>query len=121
VQAFKDGAVDFLTEPVNDEQLVAAIRVAFEKNRIARRERAELSEILARIATLSPRQKEVMKHVVTAKLNKQIAHDLAIDLHTLKVHRGRMMEKMKVQSVAELVRLAARSGIRETTEQQNLA
>ena len=112
VQAMKGGALDFLTKPVNDEQLLAAIRVAIEKDRVARREQAELSKIRERLATLTPREQEVLKHVVTGKLNKQIADDLGVVEKTIKVHRARVMTKMKVQSVAELVRLAERSGIR---------
>jgi FixJ family two-component response regulator len=112
VQAMKGGALDFLTKPVNDEQLLAAISDAIEKDRVARREQAELSKIRARLATLTPREQEVLKHVVTGKLNKQIADDLGVVEKTIKVHRARVMTKMKVQSVAELVRLAERSGIR---------
>lgn len=112
VQAMKGGALDFLTKPVNDEQLLAAIRVAIEKDRVARREQAELSKIRERLATLTPREQEVLKHVVTGKLNKQIADDLGVVEKTIKVHRAQVMTKMKVQSVAELVRLAERSGIR---------
>ena len=111
VQAMKRGAIDFLTKPVNDEQLLAAIRVAIEEDRTARREQAELFKIRARFATLTPREQEVLRHVVTGKLNKQIADDLGTVEQTIKVHRGRVMAKMKVQSVAELVRLAERCGI----------
>jgi FixJ family two-component response regulator len=112
VQAMKRGALDFLTKPVNDEQLLAAIRVAIERDRVARLEQAELFEIRARIATLTPREQEVLQHVITGKLNKQIADDLGVVEKTIKVHRACVMKKMKVQSVAELVRLAERSGIR---------
>lgn len=112
VQAMKRGALDFLTKPVNDEQLLAAIRVAIERDRVARLEQAEVFEIRARIATLTPREQEVLQHVITGKLNKQIADDLGVVEKTIKVHRARVMEKMKVQSVAELVRLVERSGIR---------
>jgi FixJ family two-component response regulator len=111
VQAMKRGASDFLTKPVNDEDLLAAIRAAIEKDRALRREQTELSEIRARLATLTPREREVLEHVVTGKLNKQIAGDLGTVEQTVKVHRARVMEKLKVQSVAELVRLTERCGI----------
>jgi FixJ family two-component response regulator len=105
VQAMKHGASDFLTKPVNDEDLLAAIRGAIEKDRALRREQANLSEIRARLATLTPREREVLEHVVTGKLNKQIAGDLGTVEQTVKVHRAHVMQKMRVQSVAELVRL----------------
>ena len=111
VQAMKHGASDFLTKPVNDENLLAAIRVAIEKDRALRREQTELSEIRARLATLTPREREVLEHVVTGKLNKQIAADLGTVEQTVKVHRARVMEKLKVQSLAELVRLTERCRI----------
>ena len=112
VQAMKRGAIDFLTKPVNDEKLLAAVRAAIEKDRALRREQTELSEIRARLATLTPREREVLEHVVTGKLNKQIAADLGTVQQTVKVHRARVMQKMRVQSVAELVRLTERCGIR---------
>ena len=108
VQAMKRGAIDFLTKPVNDENLLAAVRAAIEKDRALRREQTELSEIRARLATLTPREREVLEHVVTGKLNKQIAADLGTVQQTVKVHRARVMQKMRVQSVAELVRLTER-------------
>ena len=111
VQAMKRGAIDFLTKPVNDEKLLAAVRAAIEKDRALRREQTDLSEIRARLATLTPREREVLEHVVTGKLNKQIAGDLGTVEQTVKVHRARVMQKLKVQSVAELVRLTERCGI----------
>jgi FixJ family two-component response regulator len=111
VQAMKHGASDFLTKPVNDEDLLAAVRVAIEKNRALRQEQAELAEIRARLNTLTPREREVLRYVVTGKLNKQIASDLGTVEQTVKVHRARVMQKMRVQSVAELVRLVERCGI----------
>jgi len=111
VQALKGGASDFLTKPVNDEDLLAAVRVAIEKDRALRREQAELFEIRARLATLTPREREVLEYVITGKLNKQIADDLGTVEQTVKVHRARVMQKMRVQSVAELVRLTERCGI----------
>jgi len=111
VQAMKHGASDFLTKPVNDEDLLAAIRVAIEKDRALRREQAELSEIRARLATLTPREREVLEYVVAGKLNKQIAGGLGTVEQTVKVHRARVMQKMRVQSVAELVRLTERCRI----------
>jgi len=105
VQAMKAGATDFLTKPVQDAVLFAAVRAAFEKDRVARIAQAERADIAARLASLTPREREVMEHVVTGQLNKQIAGDLGTAEQTIKVHRARVMEKMKVCSVAELVRL----------------
>ena len=110
VQAMKRGASDFLTKPVNDEDLLAAVRAAIEKNRVLRREQAELSEIRARLSTLTPREREVLEHVVAGKLNKEIAGELGTVEQTIKVHRARIMEKMGVTSVAALVRLVERCG-----------
>jgi len=112
VQAMKGGAVDFLTKPVNDDDLLEAVRAAIEKDCLHRRTRAEVAEIQQRLATLTPREREVMEHLISGQLNKQIAADLGIVEKTIKVHRARVMEKMKVQSMAELVRLAGRAGIR---------
>jgi len=111
VEAMKRGASDFLTKPVNDEDLLAAIRVAIEKDRALRQEQADLSEIRARLATLTPREREVLEYVVAGKLNKQIAGNLGTVEQTIKVHRAHVMQKMRVQSVAELVRLTERCGI----------
>ena len=111
VQAMKRGASDFLTRPVNDEDLLAAVRAAIEKDRARRREQAELSEIRARVARLTPREREVLEYVVAGKLNKQIAGELGTVEQTVKIHRAHVMQKMRVQSVAELVRLTHRCGI----------
>ena len=112
VQAMKNGAFDFLTKPVKDKNLLAAVRAAIEKDAATRREQANLSDIHARLVTLTPREREVLEHVVAGRLNKQIADDLSIAEATVKMHRARVMEKMKVQSVAELTRLTERCGIR---------
>jgi FixJ family two-component response regulator len=111
VQAMKRGASDFLTKPVNDEDLLAAVRVAIEKGRVLRQEQAELSEIRARLARLTPREREVLEYVVAGKLNKEIAGDLGTVEQTVKIHRAHLMQKMRVRSVAELVRLTERCGI----------
>ena len=111
VHAMKQGASDFLTKPVDDEDLLVAVRVAIEKDRAIRREQDELFEIRARLAALTPREREVLEYVVTGKLNKQIADYLGTVEQTVKIHRARVMQKMKVQSVAELVRLTERCGI----------
>jgi FixJ family two-component response regulator len=111
VQAMKHGASDFLTKPVNDEDLLAAVRMAIEKDRALRREQAELSDIRGRLATLTPREREVLEYVVAGKLNKQIADELGTVEQTVKVHRAHVMQKMKVHSVAELVGFTQRCGI----------
>ncbi len=108
VQAMKHGASDFLTKPVNDEDLLAAVGAAIEKNRDLRSQQAELSEIRERLATLTSREREVLEYVVAGKLNKQIAGTLGTVEQTVKVHRAHVMQKMKVHSVAELVRLMER-------------
>jgi FixJ family two-component response regulator len=111
VQAMKQGASDFLTKPVDEKDLLAAVRTAIEKHRALRREQVERYEIRERLATLTPREREVLQYVITGKLNKQIASDLGTVEQTVKVHRARVMHKMRVQSVAELVRLVERSRI----------
>ena len=112
VQAMKGGAVDFLTKPVHDDCLLAAIRAAIEKDRQQRQAGAEVAEIRQRLATLTPREREVLEHVISGQLNKQTAAELGTVEKTIKVHRARMLAKMKVQSVAELVWLAEKVGIR---------
>jgi FixJ family two-component response regulator len=112
VQAMKGGAVDFLTKPVNAKNLLPAIHAAIKRDAVARQEQAKLSEICARLDTLTPREREVLEHVVAGQLNKQIASDLGITEATVKLHRARVMAKMKVQSVADLVRLMERCGAR---------
>lgn len=105
VQAMKHGAADFLTKPVDDVKLIAAVRSALEMDREIRLTRARHDEIRFLMASLTPREHEVLLHVVTGKLNKQIAFDLGTAEKTIKVHRGRVMAKMGVTSVAELVRM----------------
>src|SRR5437016_12557299 len=112
----KQGAFDFLSKPVKDKDLLTAVRAAIERDTVARREQAKLSEIRARLDALTPREREVLEHVVSGKLNKQIAGDLGITEATVKMHRARVMAKMKVQSVAELARLTERCGIRGNSE-----
>jgi FixJ family two-component response regulator len=112
VRAMRAGAVDFLTKPVSANDLVAAVVRAREQAETGYRTSSELDTIKARIARLTPREREVLAHVVAGRLNKQIAGDLGTVEKTIKVHRGRVMEKMGVRSVAELVRLAERAGVR---------
>jgi FixJ family two-component response regulator len=109
-QALKSGAADFLTKPAHHTDLVTAVRSALERDSLARRERAELDDIRARIASLTPREREVLAYVVNGQLNKQTAAALGAAEKTIKVHRGRVMQKMRVVSVAELVRLVEKCG-----------
>ena len=111
VAAMKKGAVDFLAKPFDDEDLTAAIALALEKCRIARQTAAVAAAAQRRIETLSPREHEVLRHVISGRLNKQIAFDLGITEHTVKIHRGRIMKKLAVDSLADLVRLAGKAGI----------
>lgn len=111
VRAMRAGAIDFLTKPVNDTNLLAAIARAEKDDFDIRAATASLSSINARLATLTPREHEVMTHVIAGRLNKQIAGDLGTVEKTVKVHRGRVMNKLGVRSVADLVRIAERAGI----------
>jgi FixJ family two-component response regulator len=114
VQAMKRGALDFLTKPVQDDALLEAIRAAIDYDCSARLARAELADIQGRLASLTPREYEVMMHVIAGQLNKQTAADLGTVEKTVKVHRARVMEKMQVNSVADLVRLTERVGLSRT-------
>jgi len=111
LKALKSGAADFLTKPVDATDLIDAVRGAIEKDRIARQVNAEVAEIRQRFATLTPREHEVLCHVISGKLNKQIAAQLGTVEKTIKVHRARVMVKIKAGSLAELIRLAERAGI----------
>lgn len=108
VLAMKRGAVDFLTKPFRDHELLEAIRRAVEKSRAMIRDRVETSALLRRYASLSHREREVMALVVAGRLNKQTASELRISEVTVKAHRGRVMRKMKASSLAHLVSMAAR-------------
>jgi FixJ family two-component response regulator len=116
VRAMRAGAVDFLTKPVDGKQLLAAIERAREKDAEARNLRMDREAFDRRIARLTPREREVLDYVVLGKLNKQIAATLGTVEKTIKVHRGRMMAKLEVRSVAELVRLVERGGMMPRTQ-----
>jgi len=112
VRAMKAGAIDFLTKPVSDEHLLEAVARATARDAEARKRDDELKAVTAQLARLTPREHEVLTHVIAGRLNKQIAHDLGTVVNTIKVHRSRVMEKLGVKSVAELTRLAQQAGIR---------
>jgi FixJ family two-component response regulator len=111
VRALKAGAVDFLPKPFEDEVLLGAVQQAIAQDRQDRATRADVSTIKERVASLSPREHEVMGYVVSGLLNKQIARRLGVKEKTIKVHRGQVMRKMQAGSVAELVRMAEKVGI----------
>lgn len=111
VRAMKAGAIDFLTKPVSGKDLLEAVSRAQSHDTKFRESHAELASIEEKIATLTPREREVFAHVVTGQLNKQIAADLGTVEKTVKVHRGRVMEKLGVRTVADLVRMAEKAGI----------
>jgi FixJ family two-component response regulator len=111
VKAMKKGAADFLTKPFDEEELLQAVKAAIEKDRKWREERMEVRDILKRLELLTPREYEVLRYVITGMLNKQIALRLDIAEKTVKIHRGRVMDKLCIDSVAVLVRLAEKAGI----------
>ena len=108
VQAMKAGAVEFLTKPFRDQELLDAVQEAIDRDREDRRRRAERSALVQRHESLTPREREVMTHVVAGLLNKQIAGELGTSEVTVKVHRAQVMHKMAAESLADLVRMAER-------------
>ena len=111
VRAMKQGAADFLTKPVDDDALIAVVRQAIERCVRLRQARHEVADIEQRLATLTPREHEVLGHLLSGKLNKQIAASLGTVEKTIKVHRARIMQKMGSPTLVGLVRLAERAGI----------
>jgi FixJ family two-component response regulator len=110
VRAMKAGAVDFITKPFEDNELLKAVTLAVNKSQAEQNERIEIAGIRRRLSTLTPREHEVLGHVLGGQLNKQAAADLGVAEKTIKVHRARIMKKMGAGSLAELVKMAARIG-----------
>ena len=111
VRAIQGGAVDFLTKPVGEKELVAAIRAAIERDHLQRSTRAERAELRRRFTALTPREREVLPLVVSGLLNKQAAAELGISEITLQIHRSKVMQKMQATSLADLVRIAEKLNI----------
>jgi len=112
VRAMKAGAVEFLTKPFVDQDLLDGIQLAIERDRIARSEEAQLGELRACYALLTPREQQVLELVISGRLNKQAAAELGISEITIKVHRGRVMAKMRATSLPDLVNRAAKLKLR---------
>jgi RNA polymerase sigma factor (sigma-70 family) len=111
VQAMKDGAVDFMPKPFDDQDLIDSVERALRHHSQARASKSVRREIEDRMARLTPREREVFERVVKGMLNKQIGYELGTTEKTIKVHRARVMEKMEAESLADLVRMAGRLGI----------
>lgn len=114
VQAMKRGAADFLTKPVDDSELIAAIQEALAKDQALRHVRVERERVAKRLATLTERERQVLEQIVAGRLNKQIAAALGTVEKTIKFHRANLMRKMGVRVVADLVKLAQRAGVGST-------
>ena len=121
VQAMKAGAIEFLTKPFRDQELLEAVQHAIERDRAALEQRKELAELRARYSSLTRREREIMRFVIAGRMNKLIASELGTTEINIKIHRGNMMKKLRISSLADVVWLAQKLGIKPVQVVSNKA
>jgi FixJ family two-component response regulator len=119
VKAIKSGAIEFLTKPLREQELLDAVQAAIEYDRVRRQQVELVGELKDRLDSLTPRERDVLRLAVTGRPNKQIAHELSLSETTVKIHRGQVMRKMRARSLVDLVRMTDKLGISDKPQHQS--